>query len=305
MPVSQGVETFVILNPAAGAVAARGDELSPAAVTAAFAATGLRPRTLVSAPGQLETVLRDVVARRPAAIFVAGGDGTLNTAAGQLVDTGIPLGVLPAGTLNHFARDLGLPVDWRAAASALCRGAPRAIDVGEVNGRIFINNCSLGLYAEAVRRRDTLRRQHGWQKWRAMALASWTTLLNLRRLRLGVETSGGVTSCRTPFLLVSNNRYTGHVLNGAIRERLDEGRLWLHTTRAHRRFTMLRLALQALRRRLDEVDHLETRAVTTATITNEGHRAPPVAIDGELVPLDLPLRFRIRPLALQVLACSS
>jgi diacylglycerol kinase family enzyme len=298
---AQAVHPLVILNAHAGTVAARRDEAGPAEVTEAFAARGLHPRVVVAEPGRLEGLVRDAVAQRPKVIFVGGGDGTINTAASHLVGTGIPLGVLPLGTLNHFARDLGLPADWRAAVRALADAVPHFVDVGEVNGRIFLNNCSVGLYAEAVRERELLRERHGLRKWWAMALGAWNAFTRLRRMRLSMETDAGAFSARTPFLLVSNNRYTGRVLDGSIRQRLDEGRLWLHTTRAHRRFTMVRLALQALRRRLDEVDHLEIHPVSTAQVTIL-NRLPAIAVDGELAALEWPLRFRIRPRALRVLA---
>jgi diacylglycerol kinase family enzyme len=203
--------------------------------------------------------------------------------------------------LNHFARDLGLPLVWRDAIAALANGECRAVDVGEVNGRVFINNCSIGSYADAVRRRDALRRLHGIGKWWAMTLATITVFRRLRRLRVRIEANGRMQSLRAPFVVVSNNRYSGHVLDYSLRSRLDEGRLWIYTTRAYRHAAVLRLMWQSLLRKIDAVDALEMTAVTSATLDYDYGRLP-VAVDGELVDLRPPLRFRTRPAALRVLA---
>jgi diacylglycerol kinase family enzyme len=296
------MRALLLLNDQAGTVAAGRNDSEPAAVAHAMARAGVDAELQVVPPGELAAQLRAAVARRPAALWVGGGDGTVSAAAGALAGTGIALGVVPLGTLNHFAKDLGLPADWREAVAALKDARSADVDLGEVNGRIFINNCSLGLYAEAVRRRNALRHHRAMGKWRAMAVASWEVFRRLRRMRLEVETAGRTTHLRTPLVVISNNRYTGHVLDGSIRARLDEGRLWLHTTRAHRHGDLLRLAWQALRRRLDDVDHLDTWPLTTATICAPTGTDIPIAADGELVTLRPPLVFRIRPRALHVLA---
>jgi diacylglycerol kinase family enzyme len=170
-----------------------------------------------------------------------------------------------------------------------------------VNGRIFINNCSLGSYADAVRRRDALQLEKGHGKWRAMVLASWTVFRKLRRLRLQITTPDRTLALRTPFVLVSNNRYTGHVLASSLRPRLDEGRLWLYTTRAHRHAALVRLMWQSLIRRIDQADELEVHSLVEATIIHD-RGALPVAADGEVIEVKPPLHFKIRPASLLVLA---
>jgi diacylglycerol kinase family enzyme len=294
------MRALVLLNQHAGTLAARRDDAEPATVRAAFAAVGIDAETILVSPQEIEAELRRAVNRRPGALFIGGGDGTVGLAAAAIAGTDIALGVLPLGTLNHFAKDLGVPADWRAAVPAFRRLQVREVDLGEVNGRVFINNCSLGLYAEAVRRRDALRRQAGMGKWRAMVLASCSAFRRLRRMRLRLETENGAAQLSTPLVVISNNRYTGCVLDKCIRARLDEGQLWLHTTRTHQHFALLQLVLQSLRRRLDEVDRLMTQPLRHATITTE-HEVP-VAIDGEAVPLRPPLRFGIRPRGLRVFA---
>ena len=233
-------------------------------------------------------------------MFVGGGDGSISTAARCLAEGNVPLGVLPLGTLNHFAKDLDLPDDWKEAAAVLARGRVRTVDMGEVNGRPFINNCSLGAYPDAVLRRESIQRR-GRGKWVAMTLATMTQFRRLRRIRFTLKLPDRVVPLRSPFVLVSNNQYTGHVLARRLRPRLDGGQLWLYTTRAKGRFGLLRLVWQSLVHRLDDAEGLESYAFDAAEIATE-YRRLPVGTDGEVVDVHAPLSLRIRRGALKVLA---
>jgi diacylglycerol kinase family enzyme len=113
---------------------------------------------------------------RPDVLVAGGGDGTVSAAAAALADGDVVLGVLPLGTLNHFAKDLGIPLDLDAAAAAIVAGRTARVDVGEVNGRVFVNNSSIGLYPEIVLDRERQRRRLGRGKWPALAWAVWAAL---------------------------------------------------------------------------------------------------------------------------------
>ena len=295
------MNVLLILNERAGSVNGDKDAVTASAVQEAFRTAGMnvQPRTTPSA--KLCETLQDAVAAKPDVIVIGGGDGSVSAAAHLLADTPIALGVLPLGTLNHFAHDLGLPANWRDAVTALAHGKCRSVDLGEVNGRTFINNCSIGSYAEAVRKRDALRRWRGLGKWWAMTLATIAVFRRLRRLRLSIEAKGKTTPLRAPFVVVANNRYSGRVLDHSMRPQLDEGRLWIYTTRAGRHGDILRFAWQSLLREIDRVDGLEKIGVTEAIIRHDYGRLP-IALDGELVDLSSPLRLRIRRGALRVLA---
>lgn len=296
------MNAVLVLNPQAGSLAnATTDPASPMKLHDAFAGAGVDVTLQSASDTDLDGALAAAIALQPDAILVGGGDGTISAAAARLVATEIALGVLPLGTLNHFARDLGTPTDWRAAVAALARGRVARVDVGEVNGRVFVNNCSIGSYAEAVRRRERLRLQHGHGKWRAMLLATLGVFRELRRLRLRLDVPGADFDLRTPFLLAANNRYSGHVLESSLRSRLDEGRLWFYSTRAKGRGDLLRLLWQALFHQLDAADGLDLHSATEAVVTS-AHASLPIAVDGELATFDLPLRFRVRARALRVLA---
>jgi diacylglycerol kinase family enzyme len=294
------MNAILVFNEKGGSFLKQTDGLAPESLREAVEEAGLRV-TMRSASGDhIENVLKESIAARPHVLLVGGGDGTVSAAAGLLVDTPMPLGVIPLGTLNHFSRDLGFPSDWRKAVAALGTAQIKQVDVAEVNGRVFINNCSVGSYAEAVRRRDALRREKGHGKWPAMIMASYTVFRELRRLRLNLEIAGSSESIRTPFLLVGNNQYTGQVLDASLRPRLDEGKLWLYTTRARTRLTMLRLVWQSLVNRIDAADELDVRSIREAVISTT-RSSIPVAADGEIIDVRPPLRFRSRPKSLNVL----
>ncbi len=295
------MRAVVILNQSGGQLAAGGSgAITPVELQAAFRDAGVDASVLpVPCDDFAGTVKRAAVAPVDA-VIVGGGDGSVNTAAHLLVGNSRALGVLPLGTLNHFAKDLGLPLEWRETVIALARGRVRQIDVGEVNGRVFINNCSLGAYPQAVLRRDELRGQ-GRGKWFAMTLAVLAEFVRLRRVRFELSLEGRLIRLRSPFVLVSNNRYTGRVLAQRLRPCLDEGKLWVYTTRADRHFQLLRMMWQTLLRSLDEAQGLETYAIEQASIQT-AHARLPVALDGEVVDLRVPLQLRVRPGALRVLA---
>ena len=169
------------------------------------------PVRLRRSPGpggaELEAALDAAVAQRPDVVVAAGGDGTVSMVGAALVDRDIALGVLPLGTLNHFARDFGLPLEIEAAVAHVVQGRPVRVDVGEVNGRIFVNNSSLGLYPDIVRDRERQQRRLGWGKWPALA---WATLAALRRfpfLSVRLSVDGREQHWRTPFVFVGNNEY--------------------------------------------------------------------------------------------------
>lgn len=288
----------VILNEKSGPDA-KGVE--PAAVRDAFARAGVVAEVRVVPPAEIEAALRAALDASPDAVIVGGGDGTVRSAAAVLAGTGITLGVLPLGTLNHFAKDLGLPTGIDETISALATGPAVDVDVAEVNGQVFVNNCSLGSYPEAVRRREALRRQRGHRKWWAMCQAVLHTFVRLRRLRLRIAVDAHpARMVRAPFVFVANNRYSGHLLSANLRPTLDGGRLWVYTAHAHRHLTILRMFFQSLFRRIDTADALEAQAGQEVVIEHPGGGLA-AAVDGELILLQSPLRFRIRPRALRVL----
>jgi diacylglycerol kinase family enzyme len=241
----------------------------------------------------------EALARDGANLLVAaGGDGTVGAVAGVAVRRQLPLGILPLGTFNHFARDMGIPVELADAAAVLAAGHPARVDVGEVNGRIFINNCSLGAYPRLVRLRDHLR-DRGMPKAPAAARAALAVLRRHPFLAVRLQAPADRAVLRTAFVLIANDPYQMTALSPAARPSLTAGRLAVYAQRGSHRRSLLWLALLALLGRADDaLDVLET----TEVVVESRRRLLHAALDGELTELAPPLRVRTRPGALSVIA---
>lgn len=237
----------------------------------------------------------------PEEIVVAGGgDGTVSGVAGAVCDAGKTLGVLPLGTLNHFAKDLKIPLDLEGAVATLVQGHTVEVDVGEVNGRVFINNSSIGLYPEMVRRRDREQRLKGLGKWRAMARAFVGALRNYRLHRVRLRTPEGEFHRRTPFVFIGNNEYNLQGFGAGGRPALDGGQFCVWVARGTRPWGLLRLGLRALFGRLDGARDFEAHAGSEFELIPR-RRKVSVARDGETEIVEAPLLYRMRPRALRVL----
>jgi diacylglycerol kinase family enzyme len=266
-----------------------------------FAAAGLKAKLHLMQQGSEIAPAVDAAVKQGARLVVAGGgDGTVSAVAAGLVDTGVALGVLPMGTLNHFAKDLGIPLEQEGAIAVIARGRELEVDVGEVNGRIFINNSSLGLYPDIVRDREQRQRRLGHGKWRALLEASIAAARRYPVLTVQIEVDGQTLTRRTPFVFIGNNVYTMEGFEIGERAALDRGELSLYLTHRMGRFGLLRLAFMALLRRLDQardVDMLTARGF----VVNTRHHRLRVATDGEVTPMEPPLAYRLRPGALRVI----
>jgi YegS/Rv2252/BmrU family lipid kinase len=235
------------------------------------------------------------------AVIAAGGDGTVSAVAAGLARAGndVVLGVIPLGTLNHFAKDLGVPaID--TALDVIAAGHIERVDVGEVNGRVFVNNSSIGLYPEMVVQRDEDQRRHGAGKWPAMLRAAFRTLLRFPLLHVAIALAGSVFSAKTPIVFVGNNEYDHGVLALGTRRRLDRGRLSVYTIRATRRLHMFWVLLRTFLRP-GKHDDFEEHTVERADIATT-KRTVKVALDGEVVRMKPPLIYKSRPGALRVFA---
>jgi diacylglycerol kinase family enzyme len=233
-------------------------------------------------------------------LVAGGGDGTVRAVASALVDTEGTLGILPAGGLNHFAKDLKLPMDLEACVRILKYGIVRSVDVAEVNARVFINNSGLGLYPAMVARREK-RRRAGQPKWIAMLLASAATLQRFPFLDVRLTAAGQALQTRTPFVFVGNNAYRMEGINLGSRDSLTEGRLSIGIAQYRiGRWGLVRLAFRALLFGIVGERDLDVLSAGEVQITSRRKRLP-VSLDGELALLEPPLQYRIRPRALRVI----
>ena len=292
----------VLLNAKAGTNAAAETREQVAKVRAALVAHGATADVRAVEGRHLAAAAKRAAGEAGVDVVAAGGgDGTQSAVAGALAGTEMPMGVLPLGTLNHFAKDLGLPLTLEESAAVVATGVPRPVDVGRVNGRVFVNNSSIGVYPHVVRHRDQLRETLGHGKWYAMLIA----VLNLftrrmPRVHLRLTVNGEEHEHRTPFVFVGNNVYELELLMLGQRKRLDAGQLCLYFTPRSGRLAMVRLALRALFNRLRQDRDFNAVCSGEVWIDTKRKRLN-VAMDGEVEPMDGPLHYQIWPGALRVI----
>jgi diacylglycerol kinase family enzyme len=292
------VRTIVVVNSGAGAANGITPSEVEQRVRQAFADARLAVEIRAVTSADIGDVSREA-AREADVLVMGGGDGTISAGAAAVAGTDTALGVLPLGTLNHFAKDLSIPLALDEAVAVIAQGHTRSVDVGEVNGRTFLNNCSLGLYPDLVRERDQQeeRKRRGW--W-AVTRAGWASLKRFRAVTVTVEAAERVWRLTTPMVFVGNNRYEMKLFAMGRRQALDGGLLWLYLVRAGR-FGLLRLVLHAILGRLDQSQDFEELGVREVKVRT-WKRHTRLAVDGEVVLMRSPLECRVRPRALRVLA---
>jgi diacylglycerol kinase family enzyme len=266
-----------------------------------FQAAGLHAEVELAHGGdEIAAAVGNAIARRPRLIVAGGGDGTVSTIAAKLVDTGLVFGVLPLGTLNHFAKDLGIPLDLADAVAVLARGQAAPVDVGEVNGRIFVNNSGLGLYPDIVHDRERQQKRLGRGKWPAFA---WAMLAALRRypfLGVTLVVDGKEVLRRTPFVFIGNNEYLMEGFAIGERSGMEDGLLSLYVAQRPGRWRLLQLALRALTGKLRQARDFDAILATDIVVQSKKKRLR-VATDGEVTVMTPPLHYRIRPASLIVM----
>ena len=290
-------DVAVLMNPTSGPAYRR---QSVRDIEAWFAANGLRAHVAVLDSHQRTTELaRQAVREGCPTVVAAGGDGTVGAVAAALVNTEASLGVLPLGTLNHFARDLRLPFDVKAAIAAIARGKTAQLDAGEVNGRVFVNNSSIGIYPNIVILRERGRRL-GQGKWIAFARATLAVLRRFPFWTVRVHVDGRSMRQKTPFVFVGNNEYRSQGLEIGRRERIDSGHLFLYVAARTGRLGFIWMALSALFGHLDKTRSLEMMCADEAWVETR-HKHIRVSADGEVSRMRGPLHYRVLPKALKVI----
>lgn len=285
----------VLINAGGGTARGMGDKCA-GEVEAAFAAAGLDVDVRMISGRAMGAAAAELVDRD--LVVIGGGDGTLGSAAGELAKGGAALGILPLGTRNHLARELGVPLDLGEAAKLIAARPIRRIDLARANGHAFVNNASIGAYPELVEERD----RRDAPKWLATLPATWAVLMRLRHHRLQLTLQGQEQPVLTPLLFVGNNRYALDVGRLGARKALDDGVLSVFAVAAKRRSDLIGFALRTVLGHADPERDFATIG-ETAELTVDGHPASvPVALDGEVTELALPLHFTVEAKALAVVA---
>ena len=290
----------VVLINRGGGAAARDRDIA-VKVAQALEAASVAVRIELIEGGHCELRARAIAERGDPLLIVGGGDGTVAAAAAALVGTDTVLGILPLGTLNHFARDLGIPPDLGAAAELIAARSERRVDVGEMNGRVFINNSAIGLYPLMVVDRDSQRKRLGRSKRLAMVVASLRTLARFGHQRLTLTVNDQEARVDTPLLFVGNNDYRLDLGAPGHRESLDDGQLCVLVMRKKTRRGLIAASVRALLKRSRSDDMVRIDGVERLRVDSRRTRLA-VSLDGEIVREAPPLDYRIRKRALRVIA---
>ena len=281
----------MFLNPTSGARLAA-EELTAAAEEAGLEVVPLTREVDVSA--EIRARMRD--GKR---LFIAaGGDGTVNCVIQPLVHSEGILGVIPMGTFNHFARDAGVPLDWREALDVALNGATRQVDVARANERFFVNNVSMGLYPEMVARREERGREY--PRWKARLYAAYGTLQKYPHVTVTLESEHHQMAVRTHVLMVSNNPHDlSRIGIEAPRTTLEEGRLSVYWLPHLRRIALRRFLAHYLAGRVHATPGF--RSFRTARMkVHSSKKHLRVGVDGELFTFHMPIVITIAPKSLLV-----
>ena len=304
MPGPPNQPLFVVFNRASGA--GDRDEVGPA-VAAACAAAGRRCELFpVEQPGRLADIAGEAVRRAREAdgiVVAAGGDGTINGVAQAVLGSGCPFGVLPRGTFNYFARTHGIPAELDAALRVLLTEHAVAVQVGQLNGRVFLVNASLGLYPQLLEDREAWKQQFGRSRLVALGAGIKTILKGHRSLRLTVEHGGQSRQVRTPTLFVGNNALQMEQVGLPESRAIDSGCLAGITLKPVGRLALLALLARGAFGHLGEASEVQNFAFRRLTVNarSMGAKRIKVATDGEVLWLPLPLRFEVAPQPLMLI----
>ena len=270
-----------------------GTALSPRELKKQFRQAGIMITRLVPIKDGFERQLEAPI-RNGERIAAIGGDGTLNSVAGLLVGTKAVFIPLSGGTFNNFTKDAGVPQDLAEALARLKTAKIRQIDIGEVNGSVFLNNSSVGLYPQTLQFRETHETTIG--KWPAMVAAAARAVVRFRPLRVTIDG----TTYKTPFVFVGNNRYATDNIGLTERTRLDEGALTVLTARVSSRLGLLKVGFFILIGRAQQLREFAEYHPTSLTI--DTRRATlAVSRDGEVSQMTAPIEYRVRKKSLRIL----
>ena len=295
------MHTLVLLNSGAGTLLGTEPEREAQRVRERFARSGIEAEVRALAGPQIAEAVQGALRSPDTSMIVAGGgDGTLNAVASEIIDTDKIFAALPLGTLNHLAKELGMPQDLDAAIDAIGAGVVRDMNVGEVNGHPFLLFSAIGLYADIIKHRDAQRKALGRKKWPAMFVAAVKMITRFPLTWVRITTKDGSWWRLTPAVYVSISEYQKELFgveHVACRERQG---LDVFVAAKTRRLGVIWLLLKAFFGLVKPLKDFEAMCVQEFEL-NLRQRHVRVGIDGEVVSMETPLRYRLRRGVLKVM----
>ena len=294
---------FIVLNKASGN---RDANEAEAIIRNVFEQAGRRyDLAIVNHARRLPILAKravELAQQQHGAVIAAGGDGTLNTVASMVLNSGRPFGVLPLGTFNYFGRAHGIPEDTAKAAQVLLDAAIKPVQVGLLNGHPFLVNASLGLYPRLLEERESYKQQFGRSRVVALCAGVITLLRTHRHLVLSLEHEGCRRTLRTLTLFVGNNALQLEQAGIAQADAVEQGQLVALMARPVGTLALLGLMRRGALGQLGDADNLVCFTFKQLTIRPHRRRRVKAAMDGEVIWLRTPLTFEIAPRPLPLLA---
>jgi diacylglycerol kinase family enzyme len=290
---------FIVLNVGSG----RGDaQAKQAAIQGVLEEAGQRHEVFIIDDSRQLSIMAqhavELAQQQQGIVVAAGGDGTINAVAQAVLNSGRPFGVLPQGTFNYFSRTHGIPADTTEATKALLNATVRPVQVGLINGRVFLVNASLGLHPQLLEDREAYKKQFG----RSRLVAFWSGLMTIlrehRQLVIQLELAGKTQIVRTSTLVVSNNMLQLEQIGIPEANALQQGQLAAITVRPGGTLAMLWLLVRGVLGQLGQVENVVSFAFECLTVRPwlpYGRRRIKVATDGEVTWLSTPLVFEVAP----------
>ncbi len=279
----------IVLNPNSGK-----NETSKSEITKLFDAKRFSSEYFDITQG-LAKLEKSIRKYDPQTVVAVGGDGTVNAVANIVAKLNVPMGVLPAGTLNHFAKDLDLPIELAAAAAIISDGKITAVDYATINDHAFVNNCNLGAYPAMVRKRDKLGSIPN--KWLAAVVAAVQVRLKHRKQKYELKVDNKLVSVRAGSLFIGNNPYKLKGAQFTTRPSLAKGVLQLVIVKTGRIRHLIRILIGfIIKRPHEKVSQYEAQTIEIKSTAKQQD----VAVDGEVIRLEVPLIVNIHPKGLRV-----
>lgn len=303
----QRLRGLIVINKGAGTVRSMGEDNVRQMIEQVISAANLDLGVRMVTGGEIDTVVKKAIDDRLPAIIVGGGDGTVSSIASKLVGSSTALGILPLGTMNLYAKAARVPPGLQDALKALANADTKDVDVGEVNGRLFLHQVSFGVQPKLVRLRERIGYNSKLTKMLSGLRALWAILKKPASLRFEAEIDGRMRRIKSPAVIVSNNLYGESAL--PFQDKLDDGVLGLYifkSVRLRAAFAMVRSFLRGSWKESPHVIEGQAQRIVIKRLKKRwrNRRRVIVSIDGELKTLPLPIEIIVKPKSLKLLVSS-
>lgn len=254
--------------------------------------------SLIYSKNDLSNLLRK---QKYDAVIAAGGDGTVNHIINILDDNMMPIGILPAGTLNHFAKDNNIPLTLQDSVKLITCGEVNEVDTAMLNDIIFVNNSSIGIYPLAVKVREQEKSRFAGNKWLSLLYGSIKVLIKFPLYTVNIKLKNDIESYKSVFVLVGNNKYELDIFSLGQRNSLKQGVLSLYAAKCTSRWSFIRLIFMTVFSRVKLSDDLDKKLIKELTIEANKKKIS-VSLDGEVKEMNTPLHYKVCPRNLKLIS---